>query len=348
MSIKVKNVSEDRKEDGEGEDHPTNENILRKQEEIRNRLLQKQQHWFDLALNPETIPQFDIDDLLKFANDDGIWNASIAIFGQRRTGKSTLAKDLLIQLNERKLIGRIGIITDTDQNQFWKDMIPEATIYPVDLAVETINQILAFQKYIKNQYEKGKKIEPEGVLQYTLILDDFAHDKKFSRYSDSFAKVYGTGRHFNMSVMLLTQHPAAVSTFVRSNSDFVFVVKASGKRNIEHIVNDHLFFMNPEAGRAIIGSSTNDYNVLVINKTPNLHDEVRLWTFKAKVIKEKPPLGDPKWREIIDSQIQTKDDSFDRSKAIERRVNRRKFHNEVVMKNLVDFGEKTIGKKSNK
>lgn len=290
------------------EKNSTDEEIDKKELEINRRLKQKQQFWYDIALNPGKIPQFDIKDLYKYAHDSGVWDMSMSVFGQRRTGKTTVVNDILRQMNE--YIGRISIITDTKQNDYWSTLIPEATIYPVEQAAEAIDLILKFQSKIIDDDREGIELNPPGVIQHTLILEDFSHDKGFSRYSDAFAKIYGAGRHFKVCVILITQYPVAVGPFVRSNSDFVIVVKASGKKSVQHIVDDHLNFMPLKAGELLIETTTVNYQCLVVNKFPNVKDNNRVSVYTATVYDDpkdeygkviKPKLGDPEWRDIIDN-----------------------------------------------
>lgn len=287
-------------------DNKTRNNVRNTNElaiQIKNRIQEKDNYWFGLALNPEQLPELVLNDLYEQNYDDleiglgDIWNMSAVIFGQRRTGKSFLVRDLLVNMKEH--IGRIGVITSSDQNNFWKKFIPNQMIFPVEKASETIKQIMDQQAYMIRQAEKKKKLRPEGVIQFTLILDDFAYDKTFARYSNEFAKVYTVGRHYAMVVIVLTQHPTGVSTYVRGNSDYVFIVKAKGKKNKIQLASDHLEFMPELAATFLMQSATIDHKVLVINLNPMINeDEDRLCTYLAHD-QPKIQLGDPEWLKLI-------------------------------------------------
>lgn len=295
-----------------------NNDFLEKQ--IERNIVKRHHFWFEIALEPHKLSELNIEDLYNFANDQivdtmpNIWNASICVFGPRRTGKSFLIRDLLIQLN--KYIGRICVITSTEQNDFWKILIPDVCIYPVEMANEVLLRIANDQKKLIKELRRGKKPRL-NVLQYTIIFDDFAFDEKFSRYSDTFKKAYTTFRHFGCTIILLSQYPTSVSNKIRGNSDFIFIVKAKGKPSKQIIADDNMDFMDNKAAKELLIEGTKEYNVLCINNNPTINNENEIITRYKATITKSIKLGDKKWREIMDKKKTNDDDENNKLTNVE-------------------------------
>lgn len=280
----------------------------------------------DIDIYNKPLREFNLNDLL--INKKGYFDSSISIFGARRTGKSTLLLDILYFLQKKKAIGRIAAITSTEMNKFFKQHLPDATIFNTDNVEATIDNILAFQKeIIENDPNDGMP------RQYTLILDDFSWMRAFSIYNELFARVFTTGRHYNIAVIILVQSPTGAMNWVRSNSDFVFILHTQGGREKERLWIDHLSFLPRQEYASFIDKNTMDYNAIVVNKTdPYKFGMDTVFNFKSKNInidniKKRKKLGDLTWRKDIDSKktkkktkitqnidFQAMDEVFERSK----------------------------------
>lgn len=258
-----------------------------------------------VRIEKKTLKNFNLNDLI--INKEGYFDTSITIFGARRTGKSTLLLDILTFLQKNKKIGRIAVITSTEMNKFFKKHLPDATIFTTDNIENTIDNILAFQKYIIEE-----EVDDGIIPQYTLILDDFSWMRSFSIYNEKFAQVFTTGRHYNMAVIILVQSPTGAMNWVRSNSDFVFVLHTQGGREKERLWVDHMSFLQRNEYVNFIDSNTMNYNAIVVNKSdPYQFGNDTIFKFKSKNIdisnvENRMKFGDPKWRQKIERKKEVK------------------------------------------
>lgn len=251
--------------------------------------------------------EFKLDDLI--IDKDGVFDSSIIMYGPRRTGKSTLLLDILTFLQKNKYIGRIAVITTTDMNKFWKVHLPDSTVFGIEDAGDTINKIMDFMSYLITEDVD------DGILrQYTFILDDFSWNKTFSIYNEIFAKLFTTGRHYNMSVIVLVQNPTGAMNWVRNNSDFSFIFKTPGFDAKERIWKDQLDFIHDKKlAFKFMDDNTMDFQCLVVKRTdPHATINDRLFVYKAKFIdiggnnpskkdlEKRTKFGDPVWRKKIE------------------------------------------------
>ena len=242
------------------------------------------------------LPDFDLDILFNMISSNGIWDPAVSVFGVRRSGKTELVKYILNEANDRRLIGRVGVITSTNFRSTWNEMIPSMTIFELDDVVNVIESLFESQKNIIENVENGNTYK-YGSSQYTIILDDFIHEKKFSVFSSTILKLYTTGRHYDISVWLLSQHPAGVSNIVRNNSDFAIILRMTSFQSKKTIYQDHLDFIdNVMTCIHFIDHNTKDYRAIIILKTdPHLQPEERVYTMIADINTEKKMIGNDLW-----------------------------------------------------
>ncbi len=260
---------------------------------------------------PNNLPTFNVKDMIN--EKKGLFDAAVIVYGPRRTGKSTLGLDILLQLQEAKAIGRIALITSTEMNHFFRGYIPMCTTYDVNNAGEAINEILNFQEWLID--DDIQKVDDGILKQYTVILEDFSWDRSFAVYDKLFAKLFVTGRHFQTGVIIFIQNPTGAMNWVRNNADFAFILKTPGFAPKERIWSDQLDFMPKREAFKFMEDHTLDYNSIVVKRTdPHLPTNKTVYHFKAELIEidnvdDRIRIGDPKWREktdIRDMEIKTK------------------------------------------
>ena len=209
-------------------------------------------------------------------------------------------------LHEHKMIGRISVFTSTEQGNFWKTHLPDATIYGIEGVADNIEKILNFQADVIMNWET--KYKHEGILpQHLVILDDFSWHSSFSRYNETFARLFTTGRWYNTAVIILVQSPTGAMNWVRQNSDFVFIFKSGGEAEIKRLWTDHFSVVPEQMRRKFYDDNTIDYNVIVVDKSnPTNKEEDNIYKFKAtdygaeKIpTDERIQFGDPVWRRKV-------------------------------------------------
>ena len=69
-----------------------------------------------------------------------------------------------------------------------------------------------------------------------LVIDDFAEDKIFMRYSKILHGLYTKSRHFGLSVITATQKYNALSPIVRLSTSSLYIFKLKNMAEIETFV----------------------------------------------------------------------------------------------------------------
>ena len=71
-----------------------------------------------------------------------------------------------------------------------------------------------------------------------LIIDDFAEDKTFMRYSKILHGLYTKSRHFGLSVLTATQKYNALAPIVRLNSSSLYIFKLKNMAEVDAFVQE--------------------------------------------------------------------------------------------------------------
>lgn len=163
-------------------------------------------------------------------------------YGVRRTGKTHAVSCLLEQVKDRfdfaYLFSETAHLHRGQKGELDFDMIrPEAKFDGFD--EEALQRIFDRQKTVmlhnnscKNEIDK----KPNKTL---VIFDDFVHDKRI-RYSELFTRLPVLGRHYEISVVCLTQGYSQVAAgglnkATRQNADFVATFLPRNANDLERI-----------------------------------------------------------------------------------------------------------------
>lgn len=182
--------------------------------------------------------------------------AVVLIIGRRGSGKSTVAQDVLSY--HRNLKRGVCVSATERANPFWNKHIPQCFIHN-EYNDKITADLFDMQKRCK---EKLGYAEPAFA-----IFDDLLFDKTFVR-SKLTRQIAMNGRHFNIFTIITCQFITDVSPDIRSNIDYVIVLRDNIKVNRERV---YLFFagMFPTFGEfdQTMMSCTQNNECLVIDQT---------------------------------------------------------------------------------
>lgn len=194
----------------------------------------------------------------------------IVAIGKRNTGKSELIKDLMY--HKRNIpVGLVCSGTE-DGNSFYQKIVPGAFVYN------------HFNKpAIERLVQRQKQAKLAGTCHPVfLILDDLMYDSSFLR--DKLLRyLFMNGRHFNICIFLSSQYVTDVPPSMRTNIDYVFVLRDNLYRE-KLWRNLFMIFPTLEKFHAAMDVVTQDYGALVLDNTQastSLSDCV-FW-YKAKL-----------------------------------------------------------------
>jgi len=210
-------------------------------------------------------------------------DAVCVFIGRRRTGKSTLVKDLLYHHQDMPLG---TVISGTEEsNGFFKKMIPPLFIHgeynPIILANFVKRQKLIMQK-IQQDQERGVKsrLDPRCFL----ILDDCMYDDSWT-YDKNISYLFMNGRWLKVFFLITMQYPLGIKPALRTNVDYVFILREPYLTNRRRIFDNYgAAFPSFEFFCQIMDQCTQNYECLVINNNSqsNKLEDLIFW-YKAQI-----------------------------------------------------------------
>ena len=188
----------------------------------------------------------------------GAGPATCVFIGKRGTGKSTLVADILY--HSRKINAGVAISATEDGNAFYSSYIPEILIHS-EYKPDVVNQIISRQKTVINKNIKG----PDKDV--FVLLDDCMYDKKMIR-DPNIRGIFMNGRHWRVFFMLTMQYCMDLPPDLRSNIDYIFVLRENIIQNQEKIYKNFFgIFPNFQIFQDVLTSCTEGYDCLVLDNT---------------------------------------------------------------------------------
>ena len=203
-------------------------------------------------------------------------DTTVVMLGKRNTGKSVLVKDLLYY---KKHIPFGTVISATESaNGFYQKHVPGNLIYE-EFNTDLILNALKRQKLMLARMEKEKaqtgrtRIDPNCFL----ILDDCLFDNTWSRTKEM-RYVFMNGRHLKILSIITMQYPLGVPPALRTNIDYVFVLRENVFSNRKRIYEQYAgMFPTFDYFCQIMDQCTENYECLVIHngaKSNKIEDQV--------------------------------------------------------------------------
>jgi len=239
--------------------------------------------------NQVSISKWDMSNI-KFHRDENK-GPVIVMIGRRDTGKSVLVDDLMSYMSHVP-VGTVISGTEAG-NGFYKPIMPKMLIHN-EYSVPILENILRRQKCIIRQYNRevelngGNKARATTDPRTFLILDDCLYDDKWCR-DKLMRMVFMNGRHWKMMLVITMQYPLGVPPVLRTNIDYVFILREPIDTNRRRIWENYAsMFPTFESFKMVLDQTTEDYHALVINnnaKSNKLTDMV----FWYKASRTRPP-----------------------------------------------------------
>ena len=194
------------------------------------------------------------------------------LIGKRNTGKSFLTKDVMYY--QRKIPVGVVMSATEEGNGFYGSWVPDMFIYH-DFDKTVIETIIERQR-------KACKAHGHAPNCF-IILDDCMYDAKFLR-EKCMRALFMNGRHWNIFLMITAQYCGDIPPAIRSNIDFVFVLRENIIQNRERLYKNFFgVFPSFDTFCQVMDKCTENYECLVIDNTArtNKIDECVFW-YKAR------------------------------------------------------------------
>jgi hypothetical protein len=202
----------------------------------------------------------------------------IVIIGKKDTGKSFLVRDILHNTQDCFPIGTVISGTEV-ANEFFQHMVPSKLIhdkYKPDIIMNVIRRQLTLKQ--QRNHNRSSNIDPRTFL----ILDDCLYDASWIR-EESTRYVFMNGRHIDLSTMITMQYPLGITPNLRTNVDFVFILRENILGNRKRIYENYAgMFPTFEMFCQFMDQCTENYECLVIcNSSSSNKLEDQVFWYKA-------------------------------------------------------------------
>jgi hypothetical protein len=232
--------------------------------------------------------KFDINMIKERCEIDSRKSPMIVIIGKKDTGKSFLIRDILFNAQNCFPVGTVISGTEV-ANEFFQHMIPSKFIHD-KYRPEIVTNVIKRQMHIK-QKRNGDKNSRGGASSIDprafLILDDCLYDASWIK-EESTRYVFMNGRHVDLATMITMQYPLGITPNLRTNVDFVFILRENILGNRRRIYENYAgMFPTFEMFCSFMDQCTENFECLVIcNNVPSNRLEDQVFWYKAT---EHPP-----------------------------------------------------------
>jgi len=236
-------------------------------------------------------------------------DAVVIFIGRRRTGKSTLVRDLLYHHQDMPLG---TVISGTEEsNSFYGKMIPPLFIHG-EFSPIILSNFVKRQKMImsKIQQDLQKNIKSKIDPRSFMILDDCMYDDSWT-HDKNIRYLFMNGRWLKAFFLITMQYPLGIQPALRTNVDFVFILREPYLNNRKRIFDNYASaFPSFEFFCQIMDQCTQNYECLVIDNTSQSAklEECIFW-YKADVHGDFR-IGAPEFWQHSASYYQSKEDEL--------------------------------------
>ena len=210
----------------------------------------------------KTAREYAISDAVNFKpfnpNDLPDFFAGV-MFGQRRTGKTTLMRDLVH--SQRKRFDKVFVFSLTAH--IYKDS--DYDFVPPTNFVYGLDEDLLEDMMTSREREVIKRTENgtmKDIDKWLFIFDDIIGDKKV-RQSQPLNNLFVQGRHFAIYALLLCQHATGIPPVIRRNLDVAFCFRPNSQDTREIICKEYMSLEHWKVGQEILKNITSEDHVAV-------------------------------------------------------------------------------------
>ena len=200
-------------------------------------------------------------------------NRIVLIIGPRGTGKSTLLFDILYNLCDRFDFG-VAMSPTLESLIRFRQCFPGGFVFEDGYKIEQLRKMVHILRMLAAE---GK---PKRGL---LVLDDCMADKKIFTGTE-IRDLFYNGRHYNFTFVNCMQYMMDMTTDLRSQVDYLFVLNENILANKQRL---HKYFFGQfthfEDFNKVLETCTNNYECLVLDNTVKSNDpRDKLGFYKAR------------------------------------------------------------------
>ena len=208
-------------------------------------------------------------------------DAVVIFIGRRRTGKSTLVRDLLFHHQDMPLG---TVISGTEEsNSFYGKMIPPLFIHN-EFTPLVLDNFVKRQKMIMGKIQTDAKAQVRSKLdpRSFMILDDCMYDDSWT-HDKNIRYLFMNGRWLKAFFIITMQYPLGIQPALRTNVDYVFILREPYLNNRKRIFDNYASaFPSFEFFCQIMDQFTHNYEcIFIYNKSQSAKLEDCVFWYKA-------------------------------------------------------------------
>jgi hypothetical protein len=191
----------------------------------------------------------------------------VCIFiGRRRTGKSTLVRDLLFH-HQNMPLGTVISGTEESNGAYGK-IIPPIFIHGEFSPLILDNFVKRQKKIMKSiQDDLGQGVVSKKDPRSFLILDDCMYDDSWT-HDKNIRYLFMNGRWLKVFFIITMQYPLGIQPALRTTVDFVFILREPYITNRRRIYDNYASaFPSFEFFCQMMDQLTEDFGCIIIDNT---------------------------------------------------------------------------------
>ena len=206
-------------------------------------------------------------------------NPTIIINAKRGSGKSTMVRELMNYFNSSLHYPVCVLCSYSEKvDPYYSFFLPPSYIY--EDCERMISKVLKRQIEMKNlnnqRIKEGNKQIDDRIL---VVMDDCISDSKLWRKSKDLAEIFYNGRHYNITLVIVSQDIVAIPPAFRSNIDIVMLFNTSIQEEIKKLYQHYAGeFSSVQEFKDTLTTVCQDYGILIILKrgfkSTNLSDKI--------------------------------------------------------------------------
>ena len=224
-------------------------------------------------------------------------NSVVLCVGKRGTGKTTLTADILYALR-KKFDAGIAFSATEESNAFWGKHICDTLIHS-EFNDKVYNNFICEQRRVNSGLSKP--------INSFALLEDCMYNKVL-RTNKDIRGTFFNGRHWNIFMIVTMQYVLALPPELRSNVDYVFILRNNQLGDREKIWKHFCGFIPSfQVFQKLMNKCTTGYECMVVNNTARsneisdclfwynaaLHDDFKIgktpmWMYHYKMKKDEP------------------------------------------------------------
>lgn len=218
-------------------------------------------------------------ELKKFDTSHFKYGDVALIIGKCRTGKSFLARDLLVKQDNSASINIV--INNEEVNNVYKECVPNLSIHN-DYNSQIIENIKKRHFLVQNHIINTERQE------CILVIDNSIYDNSFF-YDKNIKFLFMNGRHLKSKFIITMRYPLYLPLALQSNIDYVFILRENITVHKRKLWKHYGYMFHTFEGfDEVLEQCTEDYSCLVVKLDSKSHKmEDCLFWYKAEI--DPPP-----------------------------------------------------------